>query len=100
MFEQEDNVFNNEQQTVEDEGTNEVTYTEYGFFRTDPPEEISKGNCNGHNTSILNGGLGHSVGDKCRCDNKVDAVPVDGWIPFLILFAVLLIATSKRIIKS
>jgi len=57
--------------------------------QTRPPSNGA--NCNGHRKSIQAGGSGHWVGDSCGCDGVTPSVSINGYIPLLLIIAVVLI---------
>ena len=60
-----------------------------------PPRPEHGNNCNGHFTSIANGGKGHSYGDSCGCDGINPETNIDFIAPLLILSALIIIIRKK-----
>lgn len=56
-----------------------------------PPRQGHGNNCNGHFTSIANGGNGHSIGDGCGCDGLNPTAKIDFIIPILLISAITII---------
>lgn len=56
-----------------------------------PPRPGHGNNCNGHFTSIANGGNGHSIGDGCGCDGMNPETSIDFIIPILLISAITII---------
>ena len=68
---------------------------------SNPPRPGHGNNCNGHFTSIANGGKGHSIGDSCGCDGINPETNIDFIAPLLMLSAFIIIVKqkSKRTIR-
>lgn len=57
-----------------------------------PPKPYNGNNClPGHYISIQAVGNGHSVGDRCGCDDMNPSASIDFILPILILTAIILI---------
>ena len=62
-----------------------------------PPRPGHGNNCNGHFTSIANGGNGHSIGDGCGCDGLNPESSIDFIVPLLILSAFIIIKQKTKL---
>ena len=61
-----------------------------------PPRPGHGNNCNGHFTSIANGGNGHSIGDGCGCDGMNSETNIDFITPLLMLSALIIIIKKSN----
>lgn len=84
-----ENPFNN--QPVEETTT---VYPTNSF--SEEPETLKPKPCPpGHYKSIQAGGIGHYPGDKCGCgDGNIPNVSINGYIPFIIILAIVMIVVT------
>ena len=61
-----------------------------------PPRPEHGNNCNGHFTSIANGGNGHSIGDGCGCDGLNPTANIDFIAPLIMLSAFIIIILKQK----
>ena len=60
-----------------------------------PPRPGHGNNCNGHFTSIANGGNGHNYGDGCGCDGMNPESDISFIAPILLITAIFIIIKNK-----
>lgn len=65
-----------------------------------PPRPGHGNNCNGHFTSIANGGNGHSIGDGCGCDGMNPESDISFIAPILLITAILSSLKTKLKLRT